>query len=76
MFNDARRVFPNKGFLTIEDVALLLECEPQVIRNWTKRADPTKRPPRVRIGKQIRFPLEQFCQWLEVHQFRSSEARR
>jgi predicted DNA-binding transcriptional regulator AlpA len=56
--------YPNKIFLTLEEVAALVECTPRTVYNWTKRADASKRPPRISIGKSLRFPKNEFLRWL------------
>ena len=60
-FNDA---YPQKPFLTIEEIAKLLNCNESVIYNWSKRPDPKKRPPRLVVGKSVRFPKRDFTRWL------------
>jgi hypothetical protein len=58
----------DKPLLRIEDVSDLLECDARVIMNWTKRIDPKRRPPRLLVGKEIRFPTRAFCIWLSHEQ--------
>lgn len=62
------RIFPNKMYLTMNDVTTLLECTPNVVYNWIKRSDSKKRPPRVFVGTEMRFPKYKFIQWLEREQ--------
>ena len=57
-------VYPDRAFLTLEDVAQLLGCSRRVVYNWTRRKDPEARPPRIIVGKTIRFPKVAFIQWL------------
>ena len=61
-------LFPGKIFLTLEDVANLLSCSPKVIYNWTKRSNPIRRPPRLLVGKELRFPKREFVRWLSEEQ--------
>jgi predicted DNA-binding transcriptional regulator AlpA len=61
-------IFPKKAFLTLADVTEVLQCEEQVIYNWSKRADPRKRPPRIIVGREIRFPKKEFAKWLAHEQ--------
>jgi hypothetical protein len=68
IMKDFERFCLNKAVLTVEDVAKLLECDPKVIHNWAKRSDPNKRPPRLIIGKEVRFPTKAFCAWLSKTQ--------
>lgn len=64
VFEDFDNIFPNKAFLTLKDVTELLECSPNVVYNWIKRSDPKKRPPRVTVGTEMRFPKTKFVRWL------------
>lgn len=57
-------IFPGKAFLTIEDVKELLSCNESTIYNWSRRSDPRRRPPRLMVGKSLRFPKQQFLKWL------------
>lgn len=61
-------LFPKKAFLTVEDVMSVLQCGDHVVYNWSKRSDPRKRPPRIIVGKEIRFPKKEFAKWLAVEQ--------
>lgn len=60
--------FAGKVFLTLTDLTQLLECSEKVIYNWTKRADASRRPPRIVVGKSIRFPKREFARWLAAEQ--------
>ena len=53
-----------KIFLTIEEVANVLDCPKRIIYNWTRREDPKLRPPLLQNGKWIRIPVRPFVQWL------------
>ena len=64
LLQSADELFPGKAFLTMEEVAKFLGCEEQVIFNWTKRPNLQKRPPRLIVGKSIRFPKKDFVRWL------------
>lgn len=61
-------IFPKKPFLTIDDITGVLQCQEQVVYNWSKRADPKKRPPRILVGKEVRFPRREFAMWLATEQ--------
>ena len=56
--------FPGKIFLTIQEAAELLGCKEMVIYNWTRRPNPKRRPPKIIVGKSIRFPRKAFLGWL------------
>jgi len=56
--------YPEKSFLTVEEIAQLIECSPKTVYNWTKRPDPSRRPPRITLGKSLRFPKHAFLDWL------------
>lgn len=68
ILDDVNQMFPNKAYLTMQDVMTLLECSSNVIYNWTKRSDAKRRPPRVFVGTEVRFPKRQFLRWLEKEQ--------
>lgn len=60
----AEKVFRDKELLTIEEIAQFLQCDPEVVYNWTRRIDSKRRPPKLSIGKLIRFPKDDFMKWL------------
>lgn len=64
LLQDADQLYAKKAFLTLEEVATLLNCDEQVIYNWSKRLDHKRRPPRLMVGKSIRFPKKDFIRWL------------
>lgn len=68
LIEDAERNFPQKSVLTIEDIAKFLDCDPKIVYNWIRRSDPKRRPPKIIVGKQIRFPKRDFFKWLAVEQ--------
>lgn len=68
ILEDINQMFPKKAYLTVEDIMTLLECSSNVIYNWTKRSDRNKRPPRIFVGTEIRFPKRKFLVWLENEQ--------
>jgi len=66
-------IFKGKPFLTLGDVSQLLGCDVQIVHNWTRRSDPRKRPPRIMVGKELRFPRREFVRWLVTEQLSSGE---
>lgn len=64
LMEEVNRLFPDKGLLSLDEVCKLLECERHTVYNWTKRSKPKKRPPRIIVGKSIRFPKKDFVIWL------------
>ena len=68
MFNsfieEAEEIYKGKMFLSMDDVTGLLRCDQSVIYNWTRRQNVKKRPPRINVGKEIRFPKLDFFEWL------------
>ena len=75
LIEDMDRLFPNKSFLTIEEVCEFLVCDRETIYNWSKRNDPKRQPPRLMIGKTLRFPKKDFVRWLTEVQLRGSSAK-
>jgi hypothetical protein len=67
----AERLFPDKPLLTKEEVAQILCCEPKVVAHWSKRNDADKRPPRLILGSEIRFPKREMMRWVVENQGRS-----
>jgi hypothetical protein len=61
---DLEERFRNKIFLTLADITSVFECSEEVVYNWNKRHDPKRRPPKVPIGRDFRFPKRPFLQWL------------
>jgi hypothetical protein len=70
----ADEVFPRKAVLTLQEVADFLQCEPRIIQNWTRRADAKRRPPRITVGKELRFPKREFLSWLAQDQGLNTKA--
>jgi len=64
MIQDIEEIFKGRAFLTIEDITQLLSCSPSVVYNWIKRAEPQRRPPRIIVGNESRFPKRKFIRWL------------
>lgn len=64
IIQELNQKYQNRPFLTLEEVAEVLGCSKKVVYNWTRRTDPKKRPPRLTIGKTVRFPKVAFVQWL------------
>ncbi len=64
LLHEVEQMFPSNAFLTVEDVTKLLKCSEKVIYNWSKRPDPKRRPPRLMVGKEVRFPKKDFIRWL------------
>jgi len=61
-------LFQGKSLLTIKDICLGLGCAETVVYNWMKRADATRRPPKLRVGQELRFPRTPFVRWLAKEQ--------
>lgn len=62
---------PKKSFLSIADICESLTCEESVVYNWNKRSDPARRPRRVKVGKEVRYPRTEFIVFLVKEQGRS-----
>ena len=60
--------FRGKVLLSIEDIAQQFGCDVKTVINWTKRLDTSRRPPRVILGNEIRFPKKSFIHWFLVDQ--------
>ncbi len=71
LIQDFAVLFGNKALLSIDDVAQGVGCTPKVVYNWTRRNDPARRPPRVVIGRTVRFPKTEFVRWLIKEQTRA-----
>lgn len=68
ILKEVNEKFEGKAFLSLEEVAQLLGCSEKVVYNWTRRVDPNKRPPRISVGRTIRFPKGPLVQWLVKEQ--------
>jgi predicted DNA-binding transcriptional regulator AlpA len=60
--------FHGKAFLTLQEICQALGCSENVVYNWLKRADPTRRPPKIKLGQETRFPKLAFVRWLAKEQ--------
>jgi predicted DNA-binding transcriptional regulator AlpA len=56
--------FHGKIFLTMQDVVGLLGCSEGTVYNWVRRRNHKRRPPRVVVGREVRFPTKAFLNWL------------
>jgi predicted DNA-binding transcriptional regulator AlpA len=74
LLEEVNRLYPAKGLLTLDEVCNFLECERQVVYNWSKRSEPKKRPPRILVGREVRFPKKDFVKWLALEQGGGSRA--
>jgi excisionase family DNA binding protein len=68
MLDDVDELFKGKPFLSLSEVAQLLSCAEEVVYNWTRRPDLKKRPPKITVGKEVRFPKREFLRWLAQEQ--------
>ena len=68
MVSNLEQLFGDKLLLTIPDICLALGCAETVVYNWMKRADPVRRPPKIRIGTELKFPRGTFVRWLAKEQ--------
>lgn len=71
LLEDVNLLYPGRAFLTVLELADFLACDVKVIYNWTKRTDPKRQPPRLLIGKSLRFPKKEIIKWLAHEQLRS-----
>ena len=70
LFQELESAFPRQAFLSVQAICEFLGCEMQVVYNWNKRADRSKRPPVLQVGKQLRFNKRSFARWLASEQSR------
>ena len=70
ILEEINRIFPQKGILTLEEVCKFLECDRETVYNWSRRSDPKRQPPRLKIGKALRFPAKELAKWLVEEQVR------
>lgn len=71
LLEEIERRFPQKVFISIEEAAQFLDCEVIVLYNWNKRTNLKRRPPRIPVGKEIRYPKKEFVKWLANEQSRA-----
>lgn len=64
LIKDMEALLKDKPLLTIEDIAAVCGCTKTVVYNWTRRSEVSRRPPRILIGRQVRFPRTDFFLWL------------
>ena len=70
LIEELERSFPSKSFLTVDEICTALDCDKQTIYNWSKRQNPKRRPPRIIVGKDVRFPRRPFVLWFAQEQGR------
>ena len=70
IYEDFDRVFHDKIMLSVEDICNYLGCDPQTIYNWTARKN---KPPRLQIGKNVRYPKKEFVKWFLTELVRDLE---
>jgi predicted DNA-binding transcriptional regulator AlpA len=71
LIQDIEKACADKPLLSIEDIAHLVGCSTKVVYNWTRRNDPAKRPPKLVVGRTLRFPRTEFIRWLVREQGRA-----
>lgn len=64
IFEDLDQNLRQKAMLTVSDIAKILDCPEVVVYNWNKRPEKDRRPPSLRVGKELRFPKREFFRWL------------
>ncbi len=73
MLEELSKIFPEKRLLSVEDITNALECDEKTVQNWVKRPEPHRRPPRLIVGKTVRFLREPFISWFAQEQLRYGE---
>jgi len=57
----------NMNLLTVDDLARQLRVKPSWIYGETRKTGPGTIP-RIKVGKYLRFTLEEVMDWLKAHQ--------
>jgi len=57
----------NVNLLTVEDLASQLKVKPSWIYGETRKTGPGTIP-RIKVGKYLRFSMEDVMDWLKAHQ--------
>ena len=57
----------NMNLLTVDDLAMQLKVKPSWIYGETRKTGQGSIP-RIRVGKYLRFRLEDVMDWLKAHQ--------
>ena len=57
----------NMNLLTVDDMARQLRVKPSWIYGETRKTGPGTIP-RIKVGKYLRFTLEEVMDWLKAHQ--------
>jgi len=70
ILHDLNEHAKDRPFLNVQDIMHYLSCDEEIVYNWTKRVDPKRRPFRIIVGKEIRFPKKAFARWLIEEQGR------
>jgi excisionase family DNA binding protein len=63
---------PNSEYLTIEQLAMLLQVSPKSVSRW---ASTDLSMPVLRIGRTVRFPKERVLRWLRAREQGVGRAR-
>ena len=64
IIKDIELAIGSKAFLSIEEFADLLGIEPKVVYNWTRRAEDSRRLPKITIGRVVRLPKSAVLSWI------------
>lgn len=59
--------FAEKNWLTTGDLAEVFECDAKAIHSWIKatlKLPEEKHPPRIKLGREVRFPKAEFLVWI------------
>lgn len=57
----------NQDLLTVQELATKLKVKPSWIYGETRKTGP-EAIPRIRVGKYLRFSMENVMTWLKAHQ--------
>ena len=60
----ARERFPDKQLIGTSELAEIFECDIKVVQNWLRRSTPDRRPPRIKLGHEFRFPRDEVVRWV------------
>ncbi len=71
ILRDIDSTLGEKALLSVEDVMKLLGCTRVCVHNWMRRNELERRPPKLKVGRNILFPKTKFVEWLVKEQRRA-----
>ncbi|HAR41855.1 MAG TPA: hypothetical protein DCS07_04375 [Bdellovibrionales bacterium] len=64
IMQEINSIYKKKVFLSVQDVSEILGCTEEEVHNLSRLRKHQKKPPRIIVFKEVRYPKKAFVEWL------------